>query len=395
MKETRKNNFYNYKNAVITIEIQSIMPERFINLIWKNDVYIKNIIRKSVTTVVMDIRYKDYNKIKKIGKKTGTRIRIVRRWGLSFLILRIQKNKMLIFGVTIFIGIIYYMSTFIWQIQINSDSNLPPYEIRQKLKAYGVTNGINKNKIDVYKIEEFLIKNDDNIMWVRARIDGSRLIVTAQERKSPPNIISDNSPCDLVASKDGEVIRLYTTAGTPVVNIGDMVKKGQLLVKGVQGKEGDTYTVHAAGDVLCKTFYEKTKEVNIDTIQRKRTGKKIVNYYININGKRLYLKNTANTFNKYDKIEESKFFIKKEVFYEVKEFKVRGNIEKITADTSDKLYTQITSNLDKTVKILDKVVDKKQGRLLKVRVLVIAEENIASQVEHKEEIMEENKQTKE
>jgi similar to stage IV sporulation protein len=47
------------------------------------------------------------------------------------------------------------------------------------------------------------------------------------------------------------------------------------------------------------------------------------------------------------------------------------------------------------VKILDKVVDKKQGRLLKVRVLVIAEENIASQVEHKEEIMEENKQTKE
>ncbi|MCH3964684.1 MAG: sporulation protein YqfD [Clostridium sp.] len=388
MKETSRFNFGKYKNAYITIEIQSIIPERFINLIWKNNVYIKNIRKKSVTTVMMDIKLKDYYKIEEFAKRSSARIKIVKRWGLSFFILRLKKNRMMVIGVLLFIGIIYYMSTFIWEIQINSDSNLPPYEIRQKLKKSGIVPGINKKHLDVYKIEEFLIKSDDNIMWVKARIDGSRLIISVEERKSPPNIISDNSPCDLAASKDGEVVRLYTTAGTAVVNIGDMVKKGQILVRGIQGKEGATYPVHAAGEVICRTFYEASKSVKVDTIKRVRTGKKIENYYININGRKLYLKKHANNFSKYDKIEESKIFLKKETFYEVKEVPVKGNIERITAEISGELYRKICSNLDKSVKIMNKIVDKKQDKFLKVRVLVVAEENIVSQVEHKEDMQE-------
>ena len=69
-------------------------------------------------------------------------------------------------------------------------------------------------------------------MWVKARIEGSKLKVSAVERQSPPSIISEDSPCNLVAKRDGEVIRVYTTAGTSVVKKGDMIRKGQILVKG-------------------------------------------------------------------------------------------------------------------------------------------------------------------
>ncbi len=64
------------------------------------------------------------------------------------------------------------MSTFIWDIDITSTNGVTPYEIRQQLKKYGIKPGINKNTIDVYKIEEKLIKDIDNIMWVKARIEG-------------------------------------------------------------------------------------------------------------------------------------------------------------------------------------------------------------------------------
>lgn len=390
MRKISRLKFEKYKNAEIKIEIQSITPERFINLIWKNDIYAKNIIRKSITTILMNIRLEDYGKINKIARKNNVKLRIIKRWGISFFILKLKRNRMLVLGIFLFIGIICYLSTFIWEIKINSDANLPPYELRQKLKEYGVVPGISKKKLNVYSVEEFLIKSDENIMWVKARIEGSRLIITATERKSPPNIVLDNSPCDLAAAKDGEVLRVYTTAGTSVVNRGDMVKKGQILVKGIQGKEGESYTVHASGDVICKTFYEKSKEVKIDSTKRERTGKKIENYYLNINGKKVYLKKNINKFDKYDKIEESKLFLKKETFYEVKEVKVKGNVEKMASDIAEELYTQIYSNLDKSVKILDKVVDKKQDKVLKVRVLVIAEENIVSQIEHKDDVKEEN-----
>lgn len=372
-----KFNFNKYKTGIITIEIQSLIPEKFVNLMWKNDVHIKNIKKKSITTMTMEVSLRDYDKIEDIAKRTRTKVKIVGRKGFAFFIIKLKKRGTLVAGIILFIGIIYYLSTFIWNVEIKADPDLPPYDIRQQLKVSGIKPGINKKKINVYSIEEELIKNNENIMWVRARIEGSKLKITAAERKSPPNIIGENTPCNLVAKKDGEVVRVYTRAGTSVVKRGDIVKNGQILVKGEQGKEGATYNVHSIGDVIARTFYEETKDVKINSIKREKTDKKIENYYVNFSGKKLYLKKSTNKFDKYDKIEESKLFIKKEIYYEVKETTIKGDPQKIVNDTATELYSKICSNLDKSVKVIDKIVNYEPGESYKVKVLVVAEENIA------------------
>ncbi len=38
-------------------------------------------------------------------------------------------------------------------------------------------------------------------MWVKARIEGGKLVVKAEERQSPPTIVKEDEPCDLVAKK--------------------------------------------------------------------------------------------------------------------------------------------------------------------------------------------------
>lgn len=378
MKEMSKLNFQKYKSGVITIEIQSLMPERFVNLMWKNGVYIRNIKKKSITTMTMEISLKDYGKIEDIAKKTKTKVRIVGRRGLAFFIIKVRRRIALVAGIAIFVGMIYYLSTFIWGIQISSDKYLSPYEIRQQLNSLGIKPGISKKKINVYDIEGKLIKSNENIMWVRARIEGANLKISAAERQSPPTIISEDTPCNLIAKRDGEVIRVYTTAGTPVVKTGDIIRKGQILVKGEQGKEGSTYAVHAVGDVICRTFYEEVKEVKISEVKRERTGNKDSNIYIELAGKKLYLKKSTNKFAKYDKIEESTQFIKMENYYEVKETTIHNDPKKLVNDTADELYLKICSNLDKSVKIIDKIVNYEAGDTYKVRILVIAEENVAS-----------------
>lgn len=370
-------NFKKYKSGIITIEIQSLIPEKFVNLMWKNDVYIKNIKKISITTMTMEISLKDYGKIENIAKKTKTKIKIVERRGMAFFLIKVKRRVAFVAGIILFIGIIYYLSTFIWNIEISSDKYLSPYEIRQQLNSYGIKPGISKKNINVYDIEEKLIKNNDSIMWVKARIEGANLKISAAERQSPPSIISENTPCNLVAKRDGEVTRVYTTAGTPVVKRGDMIRKGQVLVKGEQGKEGSTYAVHAVGDVICRTFYEEVKDVKVNEVKKERTGNSVDNIYIEINGKKLYLKKSANKFEKYDKIEESKFFTKIQTYYEVKETTINKDPKKIVDDTAGELYLKICSNLDKSVKIIDKIVSYEAGDMYKVRVLVVAEENVA------------------
>ncbi|MCC9294224.1 sporulation protein YqfD [Clostridium sp. MT-14] len=377
MRETDKFSFKNYRNGIILIEIQSLIPEKFINLMWENDICIKNIKKKSITTMTMEIDLKDYGKVENIARKTSTRIKIIKRRGITFFIIRIKRKITLVLGVILFAAIIYYLSTFIWNIKIDSAEGIPPYTIRQQLKAYGIGPGTSKNKINVYRIEQKLMKDNDDIMWVKVRMQGSELNINVVEKKSPPDISMDNTPCNLVAKKDGKVLRVYTTLGTPVVKAGDEVKKGQILVKGEQGIEGSTYSVHAAGYVICSTLYESSADVKIDNVKNIRTGKKVDNYYINLRGKKLYLKKDNNKFNKYDKIEESKFIFGRETYYEVKKTVIKGNAQKIVKDTGQKLYKSICSNLDKSIKIVDKRVTYEPGESYKVKVQVAAEENIA------------------
>ncbi|WP_253198057.1 MULTISPECIES: sporulation protein YqfD [unclassified Clostridium] len=372
------NNFKKYKKGNITMEIQSLMPEKFINLLWRNGIQVKNIKKINITTVVLEVRLSDYGEISKVAKRTDTRVKIIVRSGAAFFLIKLRSRSALLLGVILFGSVIYYLSTFVWNIEINTENYISPYELRQQIKGFGIRPGLKKKNIDVYDIENKITRSNDEIMWVKARIDGVKLKVDVIERQSPPIIISNQTPCNLVASKHGMVVRVYTTEGTAVVEAGKMIQKGELLVKGEQGKEENVYPVHAKGEVIAKTFYEEIKEVPLNNISKVKTGNSISNLYIKFANKKIYLKNNIIPYSNYDKIENNSKFIKKEIYYEIEEKNIPADEGKVV----EGMYSNILKNLDKSVKIIDKIKDvKKEKDKYLIRVVVVAEENIASEGE--------------
>lgn len=379
MKKMSSFNLNKYKKGTIVIEIQSKIPEKFINLLWKNNVHAKNIIRLTITTMRMEVRLSDYPVIEAVAKKTGTKIKILKRKGLALWIIRIKRNVTLAGGFLIFVSILYYLSTFIWGIDITTDKYISPYEVRKLLISYGVKTGTPKRKIDVYALEEELKKADD-IMWPRVRIEGARLKVSIVERTAPPavSLPSNSEPCDVVAKLDGEVVRIFTTAGTAVVKPGDLVKSNQIIIKGEEGKTGSTYLVHAKGEVIAKTYYEEVREIPLKIIKTERTGKLAEDIFINILGKKIYMKKSLNKFEQYDKIEENKRFIKKEIFYETVEKEIQVDKEVLKSSIVKTIEKDRMDKFNKTVKLIDKIVESEEiENNLRVRVIFVVEQDIA------------------
>ena len=370
------NNFKKYKKGIITMEIESLMPERFINLLWKNGVIAKNINKINVTTIILQVKLSDYGEISKVAKRTNTRIKIIGRSGMSFFIIKLKRRSTLFIGIILFGSIIYYLSTFVWNIEINTENYISPYELRNQIKSLGIRPGLKKKDIDVYALEKKITINNDEIMWVKARIDGVKLKVDVIERQSPPIIVSNKTPCNLVAIKDGIVARVFTTGGTAIVMDGTVIQKGDILVKGEQGKEEALYPVHAEGEVIAKTFYEKTKTVPLNKITKVRTGKSITNLYVKIGNKKIYLKNSLIPYTNYDKIENSNNLINKEIYYQVEQKNIPANSKEIVKE----LYSIIFKNFDKSVKVINKIENvKKEKDKYIIKVLVVAEENVASE----------------
>ena len=376
---TKMSKYKILNKGIIIIEITTLKPDSFVNILWKNNIEVKRVKKENICTYIMEVNAYDLKKIKEIAENYNVKIRVLKKYGMKFFISKYKRRKALLIGFVLFILIIYYLASFIWSIDIDTEYNISPYEIRKELLVWGIHPGISKRKINVFEIEDKLMRENDEIVWAKVRIEGTHLHVKISERQTPPKLIKDDTPCDLVANRDGQIISIYTKAGTALVLEGDMVRKGEILVKGEQGKEESKYLVHAEGKVIAKTFYEKKKILKSYKIERKRTGKKLKRIYFTVFGKKIFIKNDLNNFKNYDKIINNILFIKNETYYEVKEEKKAiKDYEKMIEDAFDDLYTEIAINFDKSVKVMDTVRDVNfDGDDYEIRLVVIVEENIA------------------
>lgn len=363
-----------FKRSYIRVRIESLYNERILNYLWSNSVEIKTVKNNSKYSMELQIKLKHYNLLRDIVKRNKGSIKILDRKGLDFINMKIAGRKAFIIGIIIFFSVIYYLSGFIWHITINTDKYLAPLEVRNLLKTYGIMVGSKKN-IDVQDLEEKIIRDVDEVMWVKARIRGSELEINIVERQEPPQVIKgEENNGNIVASKDGIINRIYTKAGTPVKTSGDLVKAGDVIVKGQEGKEGMEFQVKAKGVVYATTFYEEIKEVPKEIIKSEKTGEIINNYYIRINNKKFYIKNSLNIFKTYDKIENKNKFLNEETYYETKQIKIITNPELILTELENKIRV----NLDKSTTVLKVMPEIKDlGNSYRIRVLITAEENIA------------------
>ena len=127
-----------------------------------------------------------------------------------------------------------------------------------------------------------------------------------------------------MASRAGEIKRIFIEAGSANVTVGDIVNEGDILINGTQGKDGVEFETPAKGTVIANTFYEKEMEVQISGKKLIRGEGKLKDIYLNLFGKKIYLKKAIKKFKYYDKIESNKGIINTITYFERKEEEIKG-----------------------------------------------------------------------
>ena len=278
-----------------------------------------------------------------------------------------------------FFAIIYFLSTYIWSIDITVGKNVTPFEIREQLKEIGVSPGVRKSSLDEKAIERKLESLNSEILWLRVRVEGSTLKVVITEKVNPP-VKDEDKYGNLVADMDGQIKRIYTYSGRAVVKNDDIVKKGAVVIEGIDGNEGGEYVVRPSGMVIANTFYEKEMNIKISGVEYKRSGNKDLDIYIELFGKKIYLKKSTKDFEKYDKIEKSGKIFNEVIYYE----RVASTIEITESEgvksVLDTLEKSLSKDLKRDSKIIDKIVTKERidDEYLNIKVVFVVEQNIVS-----------------
>ena len=220
------------KKGKILVEIKVLNTERILNLFWKKNIRVYKVKKKDFATLILEIDYLSYLEVKECVESLGGRINIIKSEGFVFFLGNIKKKLSLVIGGVMFLCIIYYLSTYIWAVEVDVQQNIPPFEVRKQLNSIGIKPGIAKSSIDVKEVEKKLENMSSEILWLRARIEGSTLKVVVEEKINPPQEQSYEYG-NLVATREGEIKRVYTFAGRAKVKSGQLVKAGDVVIEGI------------------------------------------------------------------------------------------------------------------------------------------------------------------
>jgi len=373
--------FNKRKLGQVTIEVNILMPEKILNVLWSNEIYISNIVKVDLATIRFTIYTNDYEEVERLIKKYKGKLRIVNTSGIIVLLMKMKRKVSLVIGAVLFFIVIYILSNYIWAIDIQTQKNLSPFEIRQQLSTIGIKPGLSKSQINVRELEKQMENLNAEIMWIRIRIEGSTLKLVVKEKVNPPSIekVSFNQ---VVAKMDGEVKRVYTNSGNPAVVPGDIVKKGDDLILPIQGREGFQMEVKPSGTVIANTFYEKFMEIQISGEKLERTGNQNSDVYLNIFGKKIYLKKAIKGFTYYDKIEERKGWFNQTRYFEKKGKNINLDRDSTVKEAKEKLEASLKKTLSNDSNIIDSKVtveNVKEDTIL-VKVIFTVEQDIAQNV---------------
>lgn len=350
----------------VRIEVEGYYIERFINICTNKKILIWNLKREKGVKLYLSIGINDFKKLSAIARKTNCKVKILRKRGVPFLLNRYKKRKLFAIFLILILALIFTSSRYVWNVDISIKDNLELENISEDIENLGITRGIPKNRINTEKVINELRLQRDDIAWVGIDIVGTSVKISIVKADKSPDIIKNTDYCNIVAKKAGTIQKITAQNGTAVVNVGDTVQKGDILIAGyMEGKYTDTRYVHSLGEVDAIILYEKSKEVRFNQDIYHYTGNEENKYEISFNTWKIKLYKNFSKFNLYEITTEEKNIKLLDNFY------LPISIKKITnkeQTKENKTYSieeavdigekELSPEIEKEIENKDMIIDK-------------------------------------
>ncbi|NMP36861.1 MAG: sporulation protein YqfD [Clostridiales bacterium] len=235
--------------------------ERFLNLCSNAGVMLWNT-RMRGEMLFSNVRAGEYRHLREYAKKSGVKMRVKERHGMPFLIKRYRARSGLAFGFVFLLAFVYVMSSMVWIVEIEGNSKVPDSQIYSVLSQLGVRQGALKGGLDIQEIQRRALSGIPELSWLSVNIDGCLACIEVREQTAAPEVTDLTTPSNVVASRDGQIIKLEVLEGKAAQKNGSAVVKGDLLINGItEDKDGTPRLHRARGNVVALTSHEAVCEI--------------------------------------------------------------------------------------------------------------------------------------
>ncbi len=263
--------FIRWLLGYVIVEISGENSSAFLNFLIKKGLGQWDIFCNS-NVLTLKLPLKTYLHMPRIRKefKHKIKIRHIGKRGLPFKIGKIRKRKSIPIGIFLFFAILIFFSRFIWCIEIVGNDKLTKAAVEEAYTELGVYIGMPSENLDSYSLRDRLPLILRDVSWCSFNLEGSRLTINITE-------IKETSKADkldysnLVASTDGIVTFIDVISGNKMIQVGDVVKKGDVIVSGAPNLPSEEFT-YSKGKIFAKTVKKFEIRVSKSLTTATKTG---------------------------------------------------------------------------------------------------------------------------
>jgi len=196
------------------------------------------------------------------------------RAGVIIRMLRFFRSRiMLLLALVMSAAMVFLSSKMILCVRVEHAGAHAAY-VRQVLADEGVRPGRLKSAFSLDALRAQLAFRLPGLSFAGLRYAGSTLLCDCQVAVEGENLEIMGSGEDIVAAQPGIITHIFASSGTPLVEPGQAVHKGQVLIGGWEKAEkGGLRAVRAQGEVLARVYAKGEARVSLSQTRTVETGR--------------------------------------------------------------------------------------------------------------------------
>ncbi len=206
-----------------------------------------------------------YRRLRPLARRSHTRVRLAKKQGLCFVLLRWRGRWGLVLGPLVLAAVLAFSGNVVWAIRFDGVPAAQQIQLRSQLLQAGIWEGawLRPDSLDAAR-QELLAQNEE-YSWLTLNFYRGRLVVEASQLRPAPELPQGQS-CDLVSVADGVVLEVNIQSGQPLCSPGQTVAKGQQLAAGrYQDRDGRLFKVQSAGEVMAQVTFRCQAQQPMET----------------------------------------------------------------------------------------------------------------------------------
>lgn len=261
--------FIDWVRGHVRVQIRGRQTEKLLNRAATGRLSVWDVRRTGSELMELNLPVNHYFRLRPFLKETGCRVHVVARFGLPFVLDKLEKRKFFAVGFCLFLLLFLMFSSLVWQVKIEGNERITDEAIMKAARQSGVFPLQWKFRLGSNdRIARSMLQKLPDASWVGVDVRGTHVtikVVEAKEAEKRPLM----NPRHLVASTDAVITQIFTERGRPMVRKNMRVRKGDVLISGILGDEENSQVVVAEGTVRGLVWREF--DIAVPLVQKYRT----------------------------------------------------------------------------------------------------------------------------